>query len=486
MASDSAPGPSSTSVRRTRFKPVTVDPLSRVIYTQTLTALKPLRTTTLDDPKALRSTLTEHRNQLSTLVSTISAADAEGLDEQQKLALNLGKLATLFSKRLASPLNTATFRRPTVLRETLPLAAAVRRPTVPPPDATVARKRAVAPVAAPAKKIKDEPLDDDEPCCSTSNGTAASTNETLSSLLDAQLRSMQQQPKQRVAAAPHQTRRPTVMVARAAPGTAPVRVVVANRNGGAAARVVAVRRPVPGQTGAAAAPRPTVPANCPAPVRGPVQRVAAATAKPTVAELRAREVRRKIFKPVVVRGASAAAPLSKRLQVHPDAAYGCCEVDKPEKHACHACPFCGLMVKGAARVDHVRETHPDRYVEFTPFICILKECDYRTTSRAAVKRHCLQVHSSQFDEWERLGRFKLDKDTVCPLCVDACPIAELEQLRMHVRAVHDMMPTILCGSCCETCTTTSELFLHWFESPFCDGNAKLLDCRQESFLALFA
>ncbi|GMR59903.1 hypothetical protein PMAYCL1PPCAC_30098, partial [Pristionchus mayeri] len=458
MASSSAQAP--TSMRRPRFKEMTLDPLSRVIYTQALAALKPLRTTKMEDPQAIRNTvIREHRTQLSTLVSTISAADTEGLNEQQKLALNLGKVTALFSKRLAIPLTKDTHRPP---------------PTTP----TVTRKRVVAPPpTSPPNKMKKESIDEDEPCCSSTSATA---NETLSSLLAAHLESA---PEDRVVvhrpivmARPTTVSRP-VTVVRAAPGAAPVKVVVANRNG-AAARVVAVRRPVPGQKIAVAS-RPTVVA--------PTHSVDSTSGKNVLPtrNLKSTGTRSSAVSTLPRNKIVKEGQLSKRLRIHPDASYGCCEVDNLEKHPTHACPFCGLMVEGNERLEHVKETHPDRYNELTSYICILKECDYRTTSRSAVKAHCLKVHSSLFDQWELRGRFRFDPDTVCTMCPDPFPIKDLTELRMHVRATHDTMPIILCETCCETCTTTSDLFLHWMHSPFCYGKAKLLDCKEESFFALF-
>ncbi|GMT11548.1 hypothetical protein PFISCL1PPCAC_2845, partial [Pristionchus fissidentatus] len=147
--------------------------------------------------------------------------------------------------------------------------------------------------------------------------------------------------------------------------------------------------------------------------------------------------------------------LSKRLLADPHACFGCRAVEKPEKHPPHACPFCGLVIEGAERVEHVKDSHPDRYNGFAPFMCILKECDYRTISRRLMRGHCLAIHSPLFDKWELQGRFKFDCDTVCPLCPNPIPLDDIKQLRMHARIVHEMMPAILCGSCCETCTTTA-------------------------------
>ncbi|GMT11549.1 hypothetical protein PFISCL1PPCAC_2846, partial [Pristionchus fissidentatus] len=156
------------------------------------------------------TTVSEHKSHLSTLVSTITAADTDGLSESQKLALNLGKIVSVFSQRLTSSLQRS-IHRPTVC---------LKRPATPPPVQT-----------AP-KRVKEEPMDD-EPCCSTSIN--ASTNDTLSSLLNAQLRNIRQESEksrldtmlqrseQRAAPA---TTKPVTVVRR--PG-APVQVVVANR-----------------------------------------------------------------------------------------------------------------------------------------------------------------------------------------------------------------------------------------------------------------
>lgn len=472
---------------------MTLDPLSRVIHTQALSALKPLRDAKMDDPKPARvAALRVHRSNASTLASTIDAADAGGLSEQQKLAVNLGKLTSLFSRRISMALQKG---RPT-------------EPTVPAPPPTVTRKRkpiAPAPPAPePQKKIKEEPLDeeDDQPGCSTA--ATQSANETLSSLLDAQLRSVRAESAAvRRPQPPPTVPRPVTTVVRAAAGSeGPVKVVVANRNG-AAARVVAVRRPngtVPPHAATVTAQRPTATAVVVAadratvpPRPGPTTKVTAA--RPSIAT---KGLLPPIGRPspqpnteanvailMSLKHLAEEAHLCKRLRIHKDAAYGCCEVDKPEMHPPNACPYCGLVIEGASRIEHVKETHPDRYTEFTPFLCILKECDYRTTSRTAVWRHSMQVHSPLYDKWEAQGRLNFDAGTVCPLCDDAFPVKSLGQLRMHARAKHEMMPTILCESCCETCTSTSELFHHWVHSPFCDGKAKLLDCREESFLALF-
>ncbi|KAF8385932.1 hypothetical protein PRIPAC_75074 [Pristionchus pacificus] len=493
----------SSAARRPRFKQLNLDPLSRVIYTQAFTALKPLRNAKIEDTKAARTVVVkEHRAQLSTLVSTVSAADAEGLTEHQKLALNLGKVTALFSNRLSAP-----------LRNGVP-----QRPTVPGPTVAIGRKRGASPAAAPTpeKQIKDEPLDDDEPCSST---IAASTNETLSSLLEAQLNSILTAavpPFSTTVPRPTTVARPVTVVRRAAPGAGqpPVKVVVANRRNGAAAPVVvAARRPtVPARTTVPAnkttvpANKTTVPSAAPVVVSrpsvnayrprlstggravpGPVDRPTVRVKRPIVPGQRSVQLATLIAEKPSDKGEFLIkGKLSKRLAMHRDACYGILDRDKPEIHPSHACPFCGLMVTGAERQDHVKETHPDQYIEFTPYLCILMECDYRTTSRAAVRKHCMQVHTPLFDKWETAGRLLLDNDTVCPLCEDPIPIRNLRELRLHVKATHDTMPAILCGSCCEPCTSTSELFLHWVNSPFCDGNAKLLDCRQESFLALFA